>query len=208
MTKIDPKKIFNGEIEFIKGAHNLSQIPHHHYPEFAFIGASNVGKSSLINAIFSQKIAIVSSTPGRTQQLNFFKINGFRDGFVVVDLPGYGFAKAHNKKIQHWQDTTFDYLLNRQNLKRIFLLIDGIKGLKNHDQEVIEIFNQYRINFQIVLTKIDKINLEAQQKCTQEIQNRLKIYPNFCGKIILSSSSKKYGIFDIQNEILEILRHL
>lgn len=208
MTKIDPKKIFNGAIEFITGAHNLSQVPKHHYPEFAFIGASNVGKSSLINAIFSQKIAIVSSTPGRTQQLNFFKISGFRDGLVMVDLPGYGFAKAQEKRIQHWQNTTFDYLINRQNLKRIFLLIDGVKGLKNHDLEVIEIFSQHDIYFQIILTKIDKINLAEQQKITQEIQNRLKTYRTFCDKIIQTSSSKKYGIFDIQNEILEALKEL
>jgi GTP-binding protein len=160
MTKIDPKKIFHGDIEFIKGAHNFSQIPQYHFPEIAFIGASNVGKSSLINAIFNKKIAIVSSTPGRTQQLNFFKNLGFRDGFVIVDLPGYGFAKAHDKKIQHWQDTTFEYLLNRQNLKRIFLLIE----------------------------------------------KRLKIYKFFLPNILKCSSAKKYGIYEIQNEILAILK--
>ena len=213
MTKINPKKIFNSEIEFILGAHNFSQIPQHHYPELAFIGASNVGKSSLINAIFSQKIAIVSSTPGRTQQLNFFKINGFKDGFVIVDLPGYGYAKAQQKKIQHWQDTTFDYLLNRPNLVRIFLLVDGIKGLKNHDLEVIEFFYQHQLDFQIILTKIDKINLDFQKKSIQEINHKIEIISkknisNFNHKIILSSNSKGYGIFDIQNEIIEILQNL
>lgn len=212
MTKINPKKIFNSKIEFIKGAPNFSQVPQHHFPEFAFIGASNVGKSSLINAIFSQKIAIVSSTPGRTRQLNFFKVDGFRDGFVIVDLPGYGFAKAQQKKIQDWQDATFDYLLNRQNLVRIFLLVDGIKGLKNHDLEVIEFFLQYRLDFQIILTKIDKINLDLQKKCTQEISDKISIISenisNLNRQIILSSSSKGYGIFDIQNEIIDILQNL
>ena len=206
MTKIDPKKIFHGDIEFIKGAHNFSQIPQYHFPEIAFIGASNVGKSSLINAIFNKKIAIVSSTPGRTQQLNFFKNLGFRDGFVIVDLPGYGFAKAQNKKIQHWQDTTFEYLLNRKNLKRIFLLIDGVKGLKNHDLEVIEIFNQYNIYFQIILTKIDKINLNDQNIVFDNIEKRLKIYKFFLPNILKCSSAKKYGIYEIQNEILAILK--
>jgi GTP-binding protein len=208
MTKIDAKKIFHGEIEFIKGAHNFSQIPQYHFPEIAFIGASNVGKSSLINAIFNKKIAIVSSTPGRTQQLNFFKNLGFRDGFMIVDLPGYGFAKAQDKKIQHWQDATFEYLLNSKNLKRIFLLIDSVKGLKNNDLEVIEIFNQYNIYFQIILTKIDKINLNDQQKIFLDIENRLKIYKFFLPNILKCSSSKKYGISEVQNEILVILKNL
>ena len=208
MKKVEARKIFHSEIEFLTGAHNFSQIPKHHYPEIAFIGASNVGKSSLINAVFAKKIAIVSSTPGRTRQLNFFKIAGFRDGFMMVDMPGYGFAKAKVEKIQHWQDVSFDYLMNRPNLKRIFLLIDATKGLKNHDLEVISIFTQNNIFFQIVLTKIDKLNLEDQEKSSQEIAKKLEIFPSFCSKIIKTSSSKKYGIEDLQNSIVEVLSNL
>ncbi len=208
MKKVEARKIFHSEIEFLIGAHNFSQIPKHHYPEIAFIGASNVGKSSLINAVFAKKIAIVSSTPGRTRQLNFFKIAGFRDGFMMVDMPGYGFAKAKIEKIQHWQDVSFDYLMNRPNLKRIFLLIDATKGLKNHDLEVISIFTQNNIFFQIVLTKIDKLNLEDQEKSSQEIVKKLEAFPSFCSKIIKTSSSKKYGIEDLQNSIVEVLSNL
>ncbi len=208
MKKVEARKIFHSEIEFLTGAHNFSQIPKHHYPEIAFIGASNVGKSSLINAVFAKKIAIVSSTPGRTRQLNFFKIAGFRDGFMMVDMPGYGFAKAKVEKIQHWQDVSFDYLMNRPNLKRIFLLIDATKGLKNHDLEVISIFTQNNIFFQIVLTKIDKLNLEDQEKSSQEIVKKLEAFPSFCSKIIKTSSSKKYGIEDLQNSIVEVLNNL
>jgi GTP-binding protein len=208
MKKVEARKIFHSEIEFLTGAHNFSQIPKHHYPEIAFIGASNVGKSSLINAVFAKKIAIVSSTPGRTRQLNFFKIAGFRDGFMMVDMPGYGFAKAKIEKIQHWQDVSFDYLMNRPNLKRIFLLIDATKGLKNHDLEVISIFTQNNIFFQIVLTKIDKLNLEDQEKSSQEIVKKLEAFPSFCSKIIKTSSSKKYGIEDLQNSIVEVLSNL
>ena len=208
MKKVEAKKIFHSEIEFLTGAHNFSQIPKHHYPEIAFIGASNVGKSSLINAVFAKKIAIVSSTPGRTRQLNFFKIAGFRDGFMMVDMPGYGFAKAKVEKIQHWQDVSFDYLMNRPNLKIIFLLIDATKGLKNHDLEVISIFTQNNIFFQIVLTKIDKLNLEDQEKSSQEIVKKLEDFPSFCSKIIKTSSSKKYGIEDLQNSIVEVLNNL
>ena len=208
MKKVEAKKIFHSEIEFLTGAHNFSQIPRHHYPEIAFIGASNVGKSSLINAVFAKKIAIVSSTPGRTRQLNFFKISGFRDGFVMVDMPGYGFAKAKIEKIQHWQDVSFDYLINRQNLQRIFLLIDATKGLKNNDLEVIEIFSQNNVSFQIILTKIDKLNLEEQEKSITEITKKLESFPSFCNKTIRTSSSKKYGITELQNEIVEILNNL
>ena len=208
MKKVEARKIFHSEIEFLIGAHNFSQIPKHHYPEIAFIGASKVGKSSLINAVFAKKIAIVSSTPGRTRQLNFFKIAGFRDGFMMVDMPGYGFAKAKVEKIQHWQDVSFDYLMNRPNLKRIFLLIDATKGLKNHDLEVISIFTQNNIFFQIVLTKIDKLNLEDQEKSSQEIVKKLEAFPSFCSKIIKTSSSKKYGIEDLQNSIVEVLNNL
>ena len=111
--KLEAKKIFNGNPEFLFGAHNYSQIPTFHFPEIAFVGASNVGKSSLINGLVGKKIAIVSTTPGRTRQLNFFKIFGFEDGFILVDMPGYGFAKASEKHSEHWQKTSFEYLTKR-----------------------------------------------------------------------------------------------
>ena len=207
MTNSNKKIIFN-DIEFITGAHNFSQIPNNHFPEVAFIGASNVGKSSIINAIFGKKITIVSSTPGRTQQLNFFKVSGFRDGFYVVDLPGYGFAEASAKKISHWQNTTFEYLAKSKNLQKVFLLIDAIKGLKNNDIEVIEYFLENNILFQIILTKIDKINLTEQQIVKEKILQQLSLFKTPEQKLILSSSSKKYGINDIKLEIISTLKKL
>lgn len=206
MTKIDQNKIFS-DITFVMGAHNSSQIPQHHYPEIALIGASNVGKSSLINAIFNKKIAIVSSTPGRTRQLNFFKVAGFKDGFFVVDLPGYGYAEAAFKHQQHWQKTTFEYLLNRANLKRVFLLIDAVKGLKDHDLEVIEFFNNHGILFQVIVTKIDKILLSKQTELSDDLIKRLENYSAFYNKILLVSSDKKFGIKSIQNEIINLLKN-
>jgi len=126
MKKVEARKIFHSEIEFLTGAHNFSQIPKHHYPEIAFIGASNVGKSSLINAVFAKKIAIVSSTPGRTRQLNFFKILGYKDGFHIVDMPGYGFAQDAKSAINYWQELSLNYIANGKNLKRVFLEIYSV----------------------------------------------------------------------------------
>ena len=104
MAKLIVNKIFNGNAEFLLGVNNLSQLPQFHFPEIAFIGASNVGKSSLINALIGKKISIVSATKGRTKQLNFFKILGFKDGFYIVDMPGYGFAQDAKTNINHWQE--------------------------------------------------------------------------------------------------------
>jgi len=208
MKKIEAKKIFNGNADFILGAHNFSQIPDHHYPEIAFIGASNTGKSSLINSLIGKKIAIVSSTPGRTRQLNFFKISGYKDGFVIVDMPGYGFAKAKEKHIAHWQKTSFLYLTKRANLKRVFLLIDIVKGIKENDQEAINIFNSLGVSFQIIFTKIDKLSLEKQKTIIEKNYDKIKDSPALYPQIIATSSSKKYGIEELQNTIVEILQNL
>ncbi len=208
MAKLIVNKIFNGNAEFLLGVNNLSQLPQFHFPEIAFIGASNVGKSSLINALIGKKITIVSATKGRTKQLNFFKILGFKDGFYIVDMPGYGFAQDAKSKINHWQELSLNYLGNSKNLKRVFLLIDAQKGMKDLDYEIVEFFNVYNVSFQIILTKIDKLNLLDQKQALEKIQNEFKIYRSFCSTIIPTSSSKGYGIFDLQNEIVKILENL
>ena len=206
--KLEAKKIFNSEAEFLFGAHSYLQIPNFHFPEIAFVGSSNVGKSSLINALIGKKIAIVSQIPGRTRQLNFFKIFGFKDGFILVDMPGYGFARASGKDIEHWQKVSFEYLTKRANLKRVFLLIDPVKGLKQADLEIINIFNALAVSFQIVLTKCDKISQNDLKKSEEKILEQTKKWPAIYSKIVTTSSSKGYGIFELQNEIVEILENL
>ncbi len=207
--KIDINKIFpsHGEqsCEFILGAHNSSQFPETHYPEFAFIGASNVGKSSLVNALTSQKVAIVSNTPGRTRQLNFFLLSA---RVMIVDMPGYGFAKAADKHIANWQRTSFEYFAKRQQLKRVFLLIDPVKGLKKSDHDMANIFNSVGINFQIILTKIDKMDRRKLEIAEAKIREEAKSWAALHPKIILTSSKKDQGLNEIKNEIVEVLSHL
>lgn len=209
MKKIDAKKLFNKEWEFLLGAANIKQVPNHRNPEIAFIGASNVGKSSIINALLSRKIAIVSSTPGRTRQLNFFSSDkDSPSGLVLVDMPGYGFAKAGKKDIESWQKTSFEFLAKRANLQRVFLLIDPIKGLKEADKDIINMFNTLAVSFQIVLTKVDKLKDDEIAKVENRINQEAKKWPAVYPKIIKTSSLHKIGIFELQDAIVEILSFL
>lgn len=213
MKKLDAKKIFNGNCEFMFGAHNYSQVVVSPYPEIAFIGASNAGKSSLVNSIVNRKIAVVSNTPGRTRQLNFFKINegftqSFSEGFVLVDMPGYGFARASSKDMEHWQKTALEYLMKRPNLKRLFLLIDPVKGLKEADREMIKTLNAVAVSFQIVLTKTDKLNREDLEKSLTKIKEEIAKSPAAYPEILKTSSLKGYGVYEIQDSIVQILERL
>lgn len=206
MKKIDSKKVFSKNWEFLLGASNIKQIPQYRNPEVAFVGASNVGKSSIINALLSRKIAIVSSTPGRTRQLNFFiSDKNLPDSLVLVDMPGYGFAKASKKDIEAWQKTSFEFLARRANLKRVFLLIDPIKGLKESDLDIINMFNGLAVSFQIVLTKIDKLKEAEVNKIKDEITVASKKWAAFYSQIICTSSLHGAGIYELQDAIVEIL---
>jgi GTP-binding protein len=206
MKKIDITKIFpiHGEqaCEFILGAHNASQFPETRYPEFAFIGASNVGKSSLVNALVRQKIAITSNTPGRTRQLNFFLLS---EKIMIVDMPGYGFAKAGERQIEHWQKTSFQYFANRAQLKRVFMLVDPVKGLKKADFDIANIFNSTGINFQIVLTKADKIKHEELLEAKKEIAKQAKLWAALHPHIIVTSSKENEGLDELKREMISYL---
>ena len=149
-------ELFNKRCDFVLSVANLNQLPHDDRVEIAFAGRSNVGKSSLINALFGQKkLAKTSATPGRTQQLNYFNLN---DKLYVVDLPGYGFAKAPKDIVKSWQKLINTYLVGRASLRRVFLLIDSRHGVKKIDEEIMDMLDKAAVTYQIVLTKIDKIS--------------------------------------------------
>lgn len=210
MTKKIPiEKIFprygEQKCEFILGAHNSRQFPQTYYPEFAFIGASNVGKSSLINALTAQKVAIVSNTPGRTRQLNFFLLS---ERIMIVDMPGYGFAKASDKHMDNWQRTSSEYFTSREQLQRVFLLIDPVKGLKDTDRDIIEFFNNANVPFQIVLTKIDKLKKAELSQAIDKITQESQFWPALYPQLILASTKTGEGLDDIKYSIVEILAEL
>ena len=151
------KNNFFENCSFVKGVANIEGLEISDVPEIAFLGRSNVGKSTLLNAITKRsKLAHTSKTPGRTQELNFFSIIIDRPVMSIVDMPGYGFAKASKKKIKEWTDLSKFYLQNRPNLRRVFLLIDSRHNIKNSDKEIMNMLDECAVSYQIVLTKIDK----------------------------------------------------
>ena len=177
-------KIFRQEAKFIAGVANISQFPRLLLPQVAFFGKSNVGKSSLINSICKRNnLARVSHTPGRTQQINFFSI---ADKMLIADLPGYGFAKVPKSQKANWHNLIEHYLFNENNLKLINLLIDARRGIKDNDIEIIELLKSCNKNFQIILTKADKVNVN--EKFLAELKDQLDALGCSCN--VLSTSSK------------------
>ena len=162
--------LFAGQIDFERGVVGMEHLPDGDLPEIAFAGRSNVGKSSLINAVTGRrKLARASTEPGRTRELNFFIIP---ERMRVVDLPGYGYAKAGKADIDRWTTLTRDYLRGRPSLKRVLLLIDARHGVKPHDKEVMEALDLAAVNYQVVLTKADKlktIEVDAIAKATASV---------------------------------------
>lgn len=196
------KGLFSSECKFIAGATDVNQIPNNIYmPEVAFVGRSNVGKSSLINAVVGKRdCARVSKTPGRTQQINFFSL---AEKISLADLPGYGYAVVSKKTRKIWNDLIVDYLLGRQNLRRVFLLIDSRHGLKDNDEKIMDLLDDSAVVYQVVLTKVDKIGdiPAAIENVNKKINKRVAAFP----EIIASSSEKFIGIREIQAEILSLV---
>ena len=170
--------------------------------DIAFIGRSNVGKSSLINMLTGVKgLAKVSATPGKTRLINHFLING---SWYLVDLPGYGFAKAPENLVKQWQKMIFAYLQGRVNLKRVFLLIDSRHGIKKVDREIMEMLDKAAVTYQIILTKSDKISAAALAKVFRETQAEIAKHAAAYVDIIATSSEKGFGIDELRAEICRL----
>lgn len=194
--------LFAGRIEFLKSAPALHFLPDPDVPEIAFAGRSNVGKSSLLNALTGRKsIARTSVTPGRTQELNFFEV-GDPTLLRLVDMPGYGFAKAPPKVVEQWRKLVRDFLRGRVVLKRALLLIDARHGIKDVDTEMMKMLDEAAVGYRVVLTKADKIKAsELDQVYTETLaaaRKRTAAYP----EVLVTSSEKKMGIEELRAAVL------
>ena len=188
---------------FMLSVASLSQLPPDNLPEVAFAGRSNVGKSSLINALTKQKnLAKASNTPGRTQQLNYFNLAG---KLYLVDMPGYGYAQAPDGLVKKWQQMILTYLQGRANLKRVFLLIDSRHGLKKNDLEIMDLLDKAAVTYQIVLTKTDKISTTALDKVFNETALVLKKHAAAHVRILPTSSEKGIGLDVLRVEIASLI---
>ena len=184
--------LFSGPIDFVKGVVAMDGLPSPDRPEVCFAGRSNVGKSSLINALTGRKnLARASNTPGRTQEINYFTAGENR---YLVDLPGYGFAEAPKPVVEKWQRLLKSYLAGRQTLRRAFVLIDTRHGIKAVDEEILALLDRSAVTFQVVLTKADKVKASDREAIFAQVRAALQKHPAAFPDIVLTSSEKGDGI--------------
>ncbi len=188
--------LFSGECTFVAAVQTLDRLPPASLSEIAFAGRSNVGKSSLINAMTKRKaLARTSHTPGRTQQLNFFKIN---DAFLLVDMPGYGYAKVSKKMREDWSKLIRTYLRGRVTLKCVFLLVDSRHGLKDSDIDMMKMMDETAVPYRILLTKCDEIKKADYDTTLEDVKETLKKHPAAFPEPLLCSAHKRIGMDEIE----------
>ena len=188
--------LFAKECNFLTAAAQDGQLPHLALPEIAFAGRSNVGKSSLVNALTGRKtLARTSHTPGRTQQLNFF---GLGERLILVDLPGYGFARASKTDVKRWTGLTRNYLKGRTELRRVCLLIDARHGLKDNDRDIMKELDVAAVSYQVVLTKADKLKPNALAAALETVEAELAKRPAAHPEVSVTSSHKARGIAELR----------
>ncbi|MBX4865926.1 ribosome biogenesis GTP-binding protein YihA/YsxC [Rhizobium bangladeshense] len=206
------KPLFGHPWIFIRGVPSLNFLPPEGPSEVAFAGRSNVGKSSLINALVGQKgLARTSNTPGRTQELNYFVPDGYSgEGsdlppMAIVDMPGYGYAQAPKEQVDKWTKLVFDYLRGRATLKRVYVLIDSRHGIKKNDEEVLTLLDKAAVSYQLVLTKTDKIKAPAVPKLLADTADKIRKRPAAYPVVLSTSSEKGDGLDDLRQAIAETI---
>ena len=196
------RKLFAGEVDFLKGVVAMSGLPADDRIEVCFAGRSNVGKSSLINAITGRKaLARASNTPGRTQEINYFTLGDER---YLVDLPGYGYANAPVAVVEKWQALLKQYLSGRASLRRAFVLVDSRHGIKPVDEEIMTLLDRSAVTFQVVLTKADKIKPSQYDGLLKQVREKLSKHPAAYPELVLTSSDKGEGIATLRSIIAGI----
>lgn len=198
------RKLFTGQVDFVIGCASLSQLPEGDRAEVAFAGRSNVGKSSLINALTNRKgLARASTEPGRTREMNFFELGYGK--MYLVDLPGFGYAKVSRTQAKAWMELTRKYLAGRANLKCVFYLVDSRRGLMPIDIEIMSMLDRAAVAYRIVLTKVDKLKEAEVQDISAKVVETLVKHPSAFPMVSMSSTVSKEGLDALRSQIYEIL---
>ena len=198
------RKLFAGPCDFIWGTGDINSLPPQGAPEVAFVGRSNAGKSSLINALTNRKtLARVSHTPGRTREINFFKLG---ETLMLADLPGYGYAKASKAMTAEWQKLIFAYLRGRASLRRVVLLIDARRGVLDLDEEVMKLLDEAAVSYSLALTKIDKLKPEEAAVVVAEADTAARKHTAAYPQIYATSAHKGLGLDPLKLQLAALAR--